>query len=73
MGAKPRNVLDAFAQRWDLDRHDVQRIRTGLPEAPRRDVGPHVPVRGRQDANVDDDGLLAAEPLEFTFAGHAAT
>src|SRR5882724_10336854 len=60
-----RQVLDPLAQRRQQDRDDVQPVVQVLAEAPRLHLGLEVLVGGREDAHVDLQGAVAADPLEL--------
>src|SRR2546426_711377 len=60
-----RQVLDPLAQPRQHDRDDVQPVVQVLAEAPRLHLGLEVLVGGREDAHVDLQGAVAADPLEL--------
>src|SRR5216110_2476004 len=60
-----RQVLDLLAQPRQHDRDDVQPVVQVLAEAPRLHLGLEVLVGGREDAHVDLQGAVAADPLEL--------
>src|SRR5437899_8270802 len=59
------------AQRWQGDREDIQAVIQIFAKLARADRLHEVPVRGRNDADVDLDGLRAADALELAFLHHA--
>src|SRR5438874_2671370 len=60
-----RQVLDPLAQRRQQDRDDVQPVVEVLAEAARFHLGLEVLVGGREDAHVDLERAVAADPLEL--------
>ena len=65
-------VLAALAQRRHADGDDREAEVQVFPEAAGRYLGPDVLVGGGDDADVDGDGLLAAEALEPSSPGARA-
>src|SRR4029077_20108365 len=61
---KQPDVTVAFAKRRQGDRHDLQAVEEVLAELPLGDFLLEVPVRGRNDADVDANVGEAADTLE---------
>ena len=57
-------VARAGAKRGHLDRHDVEAVVEVFAESARRDLGREVSVGRRDDANVDLERFVAADPFE---------
>src|SRR5262245_66537881 len=59
-----RDVVLAGPERRHLDRDDVEAVVEVLPEAALTDERREITVGRGNDAHVDLDGVLAADPLE---------
>jgi hypothetical protein len=66
-----RDVLAALAQRRQMDAEDVEPIVQVAPELLERDELPEILVGRRDDADVDVDGVLAADAQELALLEHA--
>src|SRR5438876_2551035 len=66
-----RQVLDPLAQPRQRDRDDVQPVVQVLAEASRLHLGLEVLVGGREDAHVDLERAVAADPLELALLQNA--
>lgn len=62
-----RNVLDAFAQRWQKKGHHVQPVEEILAEITHFDGGFQVAVGGGDDGHIDLDRPATADALELAF------
>ena len=59
-----QHVVVAFAQRRQVDGHDMQAVEQVLAEAAGIDLGLRVAVGGADDADVDRRRLVLADPLD---------
>src|SRR5207248_1878167 len=64
MLGEQRNVLGALAQRWHLDRDNVEPEEEVLAETSLGDQLAKIAMRGRDDPHVDHDVAVAAHPPE---------
>src|SRR5205823_4956224 len=60
-----RNIVAPIAQRGGREGDDMEAVVEVLPELPGRDQRGQVAVGGGDDPDVDVDGALTADPLEF--------
>ena len=66
-----RDVVEALAQRRQLDRIHAQPVIQSARNVPVGDGGLEVAVRGRNDAHVDLLGARRSDALELPFLQHA--
>ncbi len=71
VGNKFRHVLAAFGERGEVQRKDIQAIKQVFAEAAVRNRLLKILVRGRDDADIDRLGFIAADALDLTFFKHA--
>ncbi len=64
MPDQQRNVLGALGECGDVDREDGEAVEEILAKAAGVDRGVNVAVGGGEDAHVDRDLALAADPLD---------
>jgi hypothetical protein len=65
-----RDVLLPLPERRDVDGDDAEPIQQILPESPRLHLFVHVPVGGRDDADVDALGLPTADGRDLAALQH---
>ena len=68
---KQRDVLPMLPKRRQRDMDDFQAIEEVAAESPRLDFLGEVPVGARDDADVDPEGLGAADRLHLLLLEHA--
>jgi len=61
------NILFSFSKRRNLNRKNLEPIKQITTEGSVGYRSIQISIRGGYDANVDLDGLGAADPLEFSF------
>src|SRR5580658_3768004 len=54
-----------------MDRKDVEPVVKIRPEFSRCDLGPQIAIGGRQDTDVDGDGICPSDAFEFALLQHA--
>src|SRR6202453_32782 len=64
---KERNILPSLAKWWYLNRKNIQPVKEILPELIVADHQRQIPMGRRDEANVNMNGLVASQPLEFLF------
>jgi hypothetical protein len=66
-----RNVLAAIAERGTLDRKHAETVVEVGPKTPFTHLLSQIPIRGRNDANIDFLLAFRSEPLEHPLLKHS--
>ena len=66
-----RNVLASLPQRRHVDRKDVKPVVEIRAEPAGRDLLLEVPIGGRDQPDIDPNGLVRAEPFDLARLQHA--
>src|SRR3984957_5387760 len=66
-----RDILPSLAKRWYLNRKDIEPVKQILPELMVANHQRQIPMRRRNEANVNMNGLVASQPLELLFLQRA--
>ena len=65
------NILDPLAQRWDLDREDVEAVEQVLAKRVISDLLLEIPVRRGDDPHVHVDAFRTPEPFDLPLFQYA--
>ena len=68
---KDRDILPSLAKWWYLNRKNTEPVKQIPPELMVADHQRQVPMRRRDKANVNMNGLVASQPLELLFLQRA--
>src|SRR5580704_12211977 len=68
---KERDILPSLAKWWYLNRKNIEPVKEILPELIVADHQRQIPMRRRDKANVNMNGLAASQPLELLFLQRA--
>ena len=66
-----RDILPSLAKWWYLNRKNIEPVKQIFPELMAADHQRQIPMRRRDKANVNMNGLVASQPLELLFLQRA--